>query len=101
MAKPILKNIIEGTGFGDGGFGGLDEPFGGVGFDVELITPPEPTKDILFPPPRRGAVMLGGSVTGKEAAIILIESGVIKLGRTANVDTTGDTPKATRVLKFE
>jgi len=89
----IPVRTIEGTGFGLGGFGGIDESFGSVGSDFVVIREPV---TILRPKPRKGAVILGS-----KDAVYETRSGVVALARTSHIDSSGITSVSNRKLIFE
>lgn len=81
-----LFRVEEGDGFGLGGFGGIDEPFGSVGTDgsVSPISIDRPT----LPTPSRGAVLLAGDNLGVESSMFVdTGSGIVNVGRGSTIDT--------------
>ena len=85
-------NTIEGEGFGLGGFGGLDEPFGSIGFEMSFGPLP--------PPLTLGKPSKGASIVSGKNSVFLTNSGVIVLGRASNVTTSGAVCSSNRNLVF-
>ncbi len=69
-----ILTVPEGDGFGLGGFGGKNEPFGSVGLQPADLSKPFS----IIPPERRAATIIGGDGT------FVMTAGVIMLGRTTS-----------------
>lgn len=86
-----FKIIQEGDGFGLGGFGGIEEPFGSIGDSYDITLPDTTT---LIPKSSKGAVILG------EGNLFVISAGTIDLNQ-SHIDSRGSVLKSKRTLIFE